>query len=313
MIIPRYGCLNLDMDKINFLDLSKKSIAALVKERGKPKLGVFVLDGSRRFVLAFTETKPGSNEFYRQCATIPAQSLLEILKIFFDHGLQILMVPILSRSVLNRGSDYQQHTARVGLELVFHSGLWHKFYDDYDIRVNVYGDLSYLSNTKCEDALDWIDNTRKKTRSNKTHRLFFAIGESPRLGQDIAKLGIDFFKENNRYPTIEEQIIHYYGELLPPADFFIMTSKLGLGALPKFLINGNTGVYFLPTPGGFGFDEQTFRLILYDLLFVRDGLSGDYTTAEITSEMREHLKTHYQNSQQIIGLGKKIDQTWVFE
>ncbi len=299
-----------------FLTLPTEAIVELVQEIGRPKVGIFVPDGSRRLVLALTNAKPNTEEFYRLCATLPAQHLLESLKVFFNHGLPVLLVPILSRSVINRGNDYQRFTALSGLKLLFADETWLNFYEEYDVRVRVYGEKMQLAGTECEPAIEWIDDAHQRTDKHQTHSLFYAIGETPLLGQDIAETAVAFYQEYGRGPTVKEQIQQYYGQHLSPANFFIMTSKMsGLAALPRFLVNGDTEAYFLPAAGAMGLNSQTYRLILYDLLAERSNLHlGTYGDRGMESETRQALQSYYQQvDHSVIGLGRQIGTVWVPE
>ncbi len=79
------------MLKTDFLSLSAREISTLTQSKGKPRLGVFVPDGSRRLVLALTDAKLDTEEFYRLCAALPAQYLQQSLKVFFHFGLPTLL------------------------------------------------------------------------------------------------------------------------------------------------------------------------------------------------------------------------------
>ena len=303
-----------DSEKNTFLEMSPGAIADFVTRVGRPKLGVFVPDGSRRLVMSLTETQADTDAFRRLCATLPAYYLLKSLKVLFDHGLPKLMVPILSRSVLGRGSDYRLHTVMEGLRLLFSSEEWLAFYDQYDIRVRVYGETELLAQSECSEALTWIESASQRTSSHNARRLFFAIGESPRLGAGIAEAGIALFRELGRSPTEQELIEAYYGEDLPTADFYIMSSKLsGMGALPRFLVDGDTEAYFLPCAGAMGLHADTYRVILYDLLFERTGLRNPGKHA-LSSEDRYALRSYYDEViGKVIGLGRRIGNVWVPE
>lgn len=296
-----------------FLKMPTQEIAQLVLKEKRPQLGVFVPDGSRRLVLAFTDAVPGSDDFFRQSATLPAQYLKESLEVFFSHGLPTLLVPILSSSVLKRGDRYGRLTALTGLQLLFASSDWLAFYKDYDIRVQVYGNLSLLAGSECEPALEWIQATIDQTADHQTHTLFYAIGESATLGEGIAEMGVQFFKENGRLPTLSEQICYYYGQSLPTADFFIMTSKMsGMGALPRFLVTGDTEIYFLPSAGAMGLNAFTWRQILHDMLFSRTSLRGKYAQEAMSLSERNALRTMYQRAAKtVIGLGEQIGRIWI--
>lgn len=296
-----------------FLKMPTQEIAQLVLEEKRPQLGVFVPDGSRRLVLAFTDAAPGSDDFYRLSATLPAQYLKESLQVFFSHGLPTLLVPILSSSVLKRGDRYGRLTALTGLQLLFASNDWLAFYKEYDIRVRVYGNLSLLAGGECEPALEWIEATIDQTAVHQTHTLYYAIGESATLGEGIAEMGVQFFQENGRLPTLSEQICYYYGQSLPTADFFIMTSKIsGMGALPRFLVTGDTEIYFLPSAGAMGLNAYTWRLMLHDMLFARTGLRGKYAQEAMSLSERNALRILYeQEAQTVIGLGEQIGRIWI--
>ncbi len=297
----------------SFLAASSQEIVSYIKEKGRPRLGVFVPDGSRRLVLSFTNAIPDTPDFYQLCATLPAQHLLSSLKVFFEHGLETLLVPILSRSVLNRGNNYRQLTALTGLRLLFTDPEWLDFYTAYEIQVRIYGDLNYLVETECEPALSWINHVCKKTASFQKHTLYLAIGESPNLNEDVAAMTVAFYKEHGRTPTHQEQIQVYYGQKLPMADFFIMTSKMsGLGALPHFLIHSDTELYFLPTAGSIGLNTVTYRMVLYDMLFERNSPLSNYAHRGMKAKERVALKKYYmQEAQTIIGLGNRIGEIWV--
>lgn len=298
----------MEFEQFSKLPLCKVRFLTLAS--AKPKLGVFVPDGSRRLVMAFTKAEPDSEEFYQLCATLPAKHLLGNLRTFFEYGLSILLVPILSRSVLNRGEQYQQVTALSGLKLLFDSDEWRTFYHKFNIRVRVYGDPMRLAQSHCAQALDWIYQTIEVTSNNKGHTLFFAIGESPRIGEDIGRAAIDYYKQYDRYPTLDEQIVDYYGELLPPADFFIMSSKMsGLGALPRFLINSDTAVYFLPAPDAINLNSTTYRLILFDLLYKRPYVEE---SDDLNETERKCLRQYYdQYIHHVIGTGRLVSGKWV--
>lgn len=301
------------ISKVAFLKMTTQEIATLIRIQQSPQLGVFVPDGSRRMVLAFTDANPGEEDFYRLSATLPAQYLLASLKVFFSHGLSTLLVPILSRSVLQRGGPYSRLTALTGLELLFASDEWLHFYQEYNIRVRTYGDLKFLAGGDCEPALAWVEATMQQTAAHQSHTLFFAIGEPPTLGEGMAELSVRFWQENGRLPTLSEQICYYYGEPLPTADFFIMTSKMsGLGALPRFLVNGDTEAYFLPSAGAMGLNAHTWRLILYDMLFARVGLHGKHVQEAMSAEDRVDLGAIYRDeAQTVIGLGEQVGNIWV--
>ncbi len=299
------------MNEDDFLKSSPNKIAEFVKSEGRPKVGVFVPDGCRRLVLAFTEAEPGTEEFYHLSASLPARNLLKNLKMFFKHGLPTLIIPTFSQSVLNRGKRYRQFTALEALRIIFTSQEWRDFYKDYKVRVRVYGRPQCLEGTECAEALAWIDKIETDTAQNRAYTLFYGIGGSPRIGLDAVRAGIEFYRTHHREPEYKEMIELYYGEYVEPADFFIMSSKMsGLGALPCFITNSDTEVYFLPVPGVLALQPETFRQILYDLLYVRRGECKDRD--KMTSEERAMWRENYTRYERaVIGLGRRESGMWL--
>jgi hypothetical protein len=299
------------MDTDQFLQLSLADILNIQQEKRRPLAGVFVPDGSRRLVLAYTEHQPGTEEFYVAAAHLPAQLTGQAIKIFFKYELPILFVPILGRSILKRGSDYLRLTALEGLRLLFNSTEWLELYEQLDIRVRVYGDLECLIGTPCEPAIEWITKLCQQTTGHRAHQLFYSIGEPPFVGEQMLTSSVLFFRQNGRIPTREEQIEAYYGALVPPLDFFIMTSKMsGMGAMPNLLVNGDTELYFLPSLKDF--TETTYRLILYDMLYQRAALRTGIRDFELTQGNRTALREAYEGpGEEIIGLGASIGKIWI--
>lgn len=293
-----------------FLALPKDELVKIVAEFGRPKLGVFVPDGSRRLVLAYTDFEPESDEFYKASATIPARFVLESLKVFFDYRLPILLVPILGRSILKRGPRYRAITLLEGLRILFCSQDALDLYHRHQIQVRIYGQPDVLKGTECELALEWIEEACQQTAGYSLHKLLYGIGEPPLLGEHAAQFAANFALQHGRIPTNRELICANYGEDLPSADFFIMTSKMsGMVALPNWLVNGDTEVYFLPTV--MGLTERNCRVILYDLLYNRSGLRSGIEEFDITAKTRKQLRQVYEKSvEKVVGVGFEVGKVW---
>ena len=296
-----------------FLKLPRSEVLALHTQFGFPNLGVFVVDGSRRLVLAYSDAEPGTEEFYLAAAHLPAQFLRSAVETVFSYGLPTLMAPVLGRSLFRRGEDYVRLTLLEGLRLLFDSSEWSEMYQRLGVRVHVYGHLECLRGTACEPALEWIERTQKETTANQQHSLFYAVGETSIVGEEAVQSAAAFFVEHQRIPTREEQVQYYYGELLPMADWFIMTSKMsGMGAFPPLLINSDTELYFLPTV--MGLTDNVYRRILYDMWFGRSALRQGVNCFELTAEKRAALRQAYDHSVgQVLGVGFEIGRVWVMK
>ena len=120
------------------------------------------------------------------------------------------------------------------------------------------------------------------------------------------------YQHYHREPSAEELIQFLYGQPVSPADFFIMSSKLGgLGALPALLCGRDTHVYYLPVPGVIGLTARTYRAILYDLLYLREGAAGESPYLLSLGEREQLLAWYTEQADTVIGLGRRIGSVWV--
>jgi hypothetical protein len=305
---------NINIPKEEFLKLSTNEIAQITSELGKPKVGVFVPDGNRRMTLAFSGLHPDTDEFYHENARQTTTYFMDNLKVFFSHGLKTLFVPLISHNILERNQKYHEITLYEGLKKILIDEDWLNFHKENDIRVSTYGDINQLSKSAGTFNSEWIEKARNATAHHNTHKIFYGFLSPKRVGMELAPLGIEFYNKNEREPSYEEQILMYYGEPIDPADFFIMSTKFaGLGALPPLICGQETQLYFFAAPGVMALTQETYREILYDLLFCRpNSANNEYTNLD-TKDI-ESLKNYYLNHQSaVIGIGRRIGKFWTPE
>jgi len=303
-----------EISKDDFIKLPADEISEITKNLGKPKVGIFVTDGNRRMTLAFSELDPKKDEFYYENARMTTHYFMNNLKVFFRHGLQTLFIPLISSNVFHRNKKYQDITLKEGLFTILKNEDWLDFYDENDIRVHVYGQLAYFQKSSHSMIHEWIEDVKNHTSKNKTHHLFYGFLSPTRIGMELIRLGIDFYKKYGRDPTYQEQVEMYYGEIIPPAEFFIMSTKFaGLGALPPLICGQETQMYFVAAPGVFALTQDTYRKILYDLLFCRlNSANNEYINPD-TKDI-ESLRNYYVNHQStVIGIGRRIGKFWTPE
>jgi hypothetical protein len=295
-----------------FISLAPSEVTALVRRHGRPVVGVFVPDGTQRLALAFENAVPGTADFLAKTALLSVDLFQRNLEIFFEYGLESLLVPLFSKSVLARGERYRQITALRILELLFGSEDWLEFYRKYQVQVCVYGDENVLQEVGCQEALSWIAATRELTARHRQHTLFYGIGGEPWAGAGLAELGIRFFQDHGRVPDYKEQVEAYYGKFVKPADFFIMSTKLsGAGALPPLICGRETAMYFLLAPGVWALTPEVYKEILYDLLFLRSRDGVESIAGPSAWQQAEALRDYYTSYRAVvIGLGRIIGGTW---
>jgi hypothetical protein len=301
-----------EISKEEFVALPAEEIARIVKKKGKPKIGIFVPDGNRRMTMALTGLSEDSEDFYSEYVRLFTEKFMGNLKVFFPHGLDTLIVPLISPTILNRSQKYINLAINGLLQALVKSDKWLNFYKENDIRVRTYGNPEHLKGTECQKGIQWIEEIKTQTSHHKTHTLFYGFLSNNTGGMESINLAVEFYKLHRRKPTYPEMKEMYYGENLPGADFFIMSTKIaGAGALPPFISSKKTEMYFLQAPGVIGLTWQAYRDILYDLLYCRpDGTIKKYGADDLKDI--EVLKRYYFSDESIVlGPGKQVGKFWV--
>lgn len=301
--------------KINrdeFLKLPVKEIAQFVIENGKPKSGIFIPDGTRRMILALTGKKTGSEEFFKEYLYLTSRYFMNNVDVFFSHGLKTLFVPVISSHVFNKSKASHHKALRKILEKILKGKDWLDFYKKNNIRVKVYGNLSYFKEYNYAHVLEWIEDITQNTAGNHSHTLFYGFASPNETGADLIDKAIQFYKTQGRQPVIDEQLESYYGEHVSPAHFSIMSTKFtGLSALPPLIVNRETRMFFLPAPGIMALTKDTYRKILFDFLYCCPGESRrEYNENDLkyTEQLKNYFSLHRST---VLGIGRRIGDFWV--
>ena len=299
-----------------FIRLSNEEIANIIKTERRPKVAMLIPDGNRRYAMSFLNIMPKSKDFETEYMRQNSENFMRNIKMMFDHGLETLFVPCLKHENLYRDKNYVEGITQYALKLIFSDEKWIDFYNENNIKVKIYGDLDYISNKGFDDLIQIVKDLEKITSNNNKHKLFYGLAcsnkyEYPRL-MDLA---IDFYKNNNRYPTYKEKIEMYYGENVNEVDLFIRPTAIRDSDIQPPLISGNkTQMYFLVAPDNLSFNRDVFRNILYDFLFCRNSIFGSktYQNEMIAKSDLEEIKDFYLlNKSKVIGLGEKIGPFWI--
>jgi len=72
-----------EISKEEFVALPAEEIARIVKQKGKPKVGIFVAACNRRMTMAFTGLSEDSENFYPEYVRLFTEKFMENLKVFF--------------------------------------------------------------------------------------------------------------------------------------------------------------------------------------------------------------------------------------
>ncbi len=281
-----------------FQALPTNEVAELVREKG-PGVVVFPINGTRRwFMLEHGEQGRGVSMEAYMATTWNRQ--VALYKLFFDHGIETLLTPIFGPELLSRGAAYAE-MIKPGLLWINENDALLDFYQDYGVRVQVYGDtVRHLTGTPYEDALISFDELTVRTAENDKHRLFFGVCAHD-AAETVAEIGLRFFQEHGRLPNKKEIIAAYYGEIVSPVDIFIGFDRPSAFDMP-LISTGEEDLYFTISPSPY-LDQYLLRSILYDHLFSRP-VSERY--GDLSAETWQTLAEFYdKNRHHVLGIGKK--------
>ena len=285
------------MNLETFQNLPLTKVAQLVRKAGR-KICVFPINGTRRwFMLEYPEQ--AATDFVHAYVQITWQRQLELYKLIFDHGVDTLVTPLLGPDILARGGVYDKLMER-GLSWFADDQDCLDFYDEYDVRVLVYGDAHrHLKDTPYAHVLDSFDQVTQRTADHNSYRLLFGVYAHDAI-ETIAKIGVHFQQEHGHLPTRRQIVQAYYGEYIEPVDFFIGFDRPAAFDMPM-IATGNEDLYFTVSPSPY-MDTYTLRLILYDHLYARRIDEASYET--IKPQTWKTVKEFYRLNQRcVLGLG----------
>lgn len=291
------------MEKKSFINLPQEEIIQQVKQFG-PKVCVCPINGTRRwFTLEYTSSDYETIESgYLEMA---AKGYVNLFRLFFDHGIESMLVPSFGPDLIERGEEYMQLAAEGFNQLTIHP-LFLNFYENYDVRVRFYGDYcKYLVDTPYAYLIDQFDALTQKTLKKGRHCLYFGLFAND-ASEAVAQIAIQFYQKNNRPPTRREIIEAYYGEYISQVDIFIGFDKFSAFDMPLVAV-GNEDLYFTVSPTLYMTQTQ-LRTILYDHIYARRGLD-DYT--EMDNENWNRMRAYYQaNHERTLGVGTNVGGIW---
>ena len=294
------------MEAKTFHNLKRSDVAEFMQERG-PKVCVFPLNGTRRWFL-LERAKPNEDfaQAYLQSIT---DRLVEICELMFEHGIDTLMMPVLSPHLFQaRGDQYTKMTVSA-LSLLTDHPKFLNFYEEHQVRVRFYGDYSqYFAGTSFAYLEDNIQQVTEKTKSHNQHRLLWGVCAHDAT-ETTAALAIKYYQQHGQQPDKQALLEMYYGENIPPVSFFITAAKPRVFDMP-LVTNGREDLYFTVAPSPY-LSETQLRDILYDHLYSRpkQEISYDELEPEEWANLRQFYESHRHKT---LGVGTRQEQSGVW-
>lgn len=289
-----------------FLRLPTEEVAAFVRASG-PKVCAFPVNGTRRWFMLEHADRIGE-DFFRAYMEASIQNHIELCTMIFEHGIDILLAPVLGRELMRRGDEY---TRRVGIEGLVRTATdagYREFFDRFDVKVRFYGDYrDVLTGTPYEYALQSIYEVSEATKHHTRFRLFFGVF-ADEVTDTLARLSVEHYLAENSVPDSGTLIRKYYGEDVPPVSLFIGFDKFSVFDVP-LLTTGAEDLYFSHSPSPY-MTQRQLRAILYDHLYVRPTPEPDYTKLSLNE--LEWLRDYYHNNRDYaFGVGNLKFNIWI--
>ncbi|MBN1284446.1 MAG: diterpene synthase [Anaerolineae bacterium] len=281
-----------------FLNLPTAGIAGLVRAAG-PKVCAFPINGTRRWFMLEHPPQPGDDPVTAYYEAISKRHVA-LYKMLFDHGVDTLLTPVFGPDLAERGAAYM-HMATAGLSRLAKHPDFVNFYAEYGVRVRFYGDYRRFFAPPYDDLPAQFDAVTAQTAAFERRRLFFGV-----CAQDAyataAELMIRYYDAHGRAPDKDALVTMYYGEPVPPPDFFIGFDKFCVFDVP-LVTTGHEDLYFTVSPSLY-LTERQLREILYDHCYARRSSETDY--AEMTPEGWNAMGSFYRvNLGKTLGVGAK--------
>jgi hypothetical protein len=264
-----------------WLQLDDQVIANIVAQR-VTTVAIY-LNGTRRWFLS-------QNKNWDEYAKATSMAHRQLCQLFYDHGIQTLIQPLIGYDLLERGYDYLKMAVEQGLAELARSDYRH-WYHQVEICVTFYGNwsntLAEMGFSEVVDLLKLVAETSYHTK----HRLLLGAFADDDLDNIVAMA--------KSVSQGKELLNRYYGQPVGPIDLIIGSGQPAIWDLPLLDIN-KASLYFLQAPT-FCLSKDTLRQILYDHLFQRVNDDALY----------DDLTTEAWGRAEVLGIGQLTQEGWI--
>ncbi|KAK5577320.1 hypothetical protein RB653_002261 [Dictyostelium firmibasis] len=289
----------------NFNQLADNEISEIVKKR---LLGVntivYAFDGS---IFSNQNSTDGNNEIVSD-SNISFEKLLNDMVMMCKHGIKTICYPMWNSSIDEfKRSSYNLkflNSLKKFIEL-FDKESFVKLFKEVGIRINFYGDYKLL--LKCGDGvesklLEKFEMIMKQTKENINHTILIGFNiEQP--SETIINTIISYYNSNeNREPTTQDLIEHYYGVFVDPVSLYLGSGRFSTDGRPILISDkGNEDLYYTICPHEF-LSTTGFRKVLFDKLFCRSIANAKEYQLKI-KDIKLMKEFYLKNCENVMGVG----------
>lgn len=250
------------------LGWSREQVARWVSAHPQPLVVGWPFNGTRRWYLLQRRDDPAVGDYVP--AVIRRQA--EQHRMLFEHGVSVILAPCFGYELLSRGEEYTRTVLGGLLELgddavnqeMFESGVSLRFYGDYE---------EVMDTPEFRPLLDACADLTAATASGEGPLLFIGLfADMPH--ERLARLSVEFARQQGRPPDRRELIESYYGVHVPDLSLYLGFSQPSLFDVP-LITTGEEDLYATVTPSP-ELTERQWREILFDHLVSRRAPDADY-------------------------------------
>ncbi len=270
-------------------------IAGWIRRQGKPLVMAWPWNGTQRAWLVNRRRRSDDESDYLAYIT-PLQAGL--VRMAFDHGVEVLLVPGLGGDLLERGEDYVAYAA-AGLQQVLDHPAWQEL-TSADVRVGFYGDYEfYADRVVLRPLFEVCRRIQRAFASRSGPSLLF--GFMPENVPSIARMTVELYQRQGRTPTKAELVKHYYGGPITDLDIFVFSDTPHLFDVP-LITTGRESLYATLGPSVL-MTERQLREILYDHYVLRRTPDVDYEALS-PSALQALLDEVEAQRERTVGVGR---------
>lgn len=304
-----------DISKEDFLKLPTEDIREIVEKEGRPRVVTYQVDGGQKMNIYHYGLDPESDNYWRDQALSQSRMIRENMTVLFGHGVKTIYAPILKIENWGRGKKYVSDAIEGGVKSILTSPEWLEFYEKYDVKVKIYGNMKFLEESELSHLLELYKEIESKTSNHKSRKVFYGVPCGNRHDlPNVVHDAIDFYRSNGREPTYDELTHLYYGDDTEDVDIFLRSTTVRDSDIMPLFVSGKIQMYFLVAPMFLSLTSQTYREILYDYLFCRTiGSSSRVHKGRTYLENDlELIKEYYEkNRYKIFGIGRNYSGFWL--
>jgi hypothetical protein len=275
-----------------WLSWSAEEVAQWIAALSRPVVMGWPFNGTRRWYLLHRRNNPYTEDY----VTTLIRRQAEQHRLVFTHGVSTILAPAFGSELLLRGATYTRHALGGLLQLaddvvyqeMLAAGLRVRFYGDYEEMLNRLGFQPMLR--ACTDLMS-------ATASGDGPLLLIGLfADAPY--PTIARLSVEFAKQEGRPPDRQELIEAYYGCAVPDLTLYLGFAQPALFDIP-LLATGEEDLYATLTPSP-SLTEKQLREILYDHVITRRAAEVDY---EMLSDEAQAALAEYNERYAGVTLG----------